>query len=234
MSGVRKPGRCNVPALHPPRYTAGMIVTIDGPAGSGKSTAARRLAERLGFRFLNTGAMYRAVAVACADAGVDVDDPLACGAVARRTDPDRFQALADAGRLSDPAVSVAASRVARHPPVREALVALQRAFGAAGDTVTEGRDQGTVVFPDAELKVYLTASPEARADRRRRELLAAGRDVPLETVLEETRARDARDEARPLAPLKPADDAVTLDSSGRTIEQVVDELAALAARRRGS
>ena len=215
-----------------------MIITLDGPAGSGKSTVARALADRLGFRFLNTGAMYRAAALRCVRAGVELTDADACAAVAAGSDI-RFEdgRLLAAGEdltdaLSDPAVGEAASAVAVHPPVRDALIALQRAVGEAGDTVTEGRDQGTVVFPHAALKIFLTAAPRDRAERRRAELLSAGRDVPLEAVLKEVEDRDARDAARPVGALKPAADAVRYDTTGKPVAAVVDELAALAAGRR--
>ena len=220
-----------------------MIVTLDGPAGSGKSTVARAVAGELGFRFLNTGAMYRAVGLLCVRNGADLEDPAACGEVAAaagvRFEGDRLIAggsdLTD--RLTDPAAGTAASAVARHPPVRAAMVELQRAVGAAGavshgGTVTEGRDQGTVVFPHAELKIFLTADPRDRAERRRRELLDAGREVDLETVLAEVVARDERDETRPTAPLVAAADAVRCDTTGRTVEDVIAEIVALARDRR--
>ena len=212
-----------------------MIVTLDGPAGSGKSTVARAVADELGFRFLNTGAMYRAVGLLCVRAGADLEDPAACGTIAAnagvRFEGDRVSAggadlTAD---LADPAAGAAASAVARHPPVRAAMVELQRAVGAAGaashgGTVTEGRDQGTVVFPDAALKVFLTAHPRDRAERRRRELSEAGRDVPFETVLAEVLDRDERDRTRAAAPLKPAPDALPCDTTGRAIPEVVAEI----------
>jgi cytidylate kinase len=216
-----------------------MIITLDGPAGSGKSATARRLADELGFRFLNTGAMYRAVGLLCVRAGTDLADPAACGRTARSA---RLEQTADrltvngedwTDRLREPSAGTAASAVAVHPPVREALVALQREAGAAGDTVTEGRDQGTIVFPDAALKVFLTADAGARAERRRRELVDAGRDVPLSEVLAEVVARDERDERRAAAPLKPAADAVRYDTTGRTLDTVVADLVALA-RERGA
>ena len=213
-----------------------MIVTMDGPAGSGKSTVARAVAAELGFRFLNTGAMYRAVGLLCEAAGADLDDPAACGRVAEeaavRFEGDRI--IAGGRDLTDelPAAGPAASAVARHPPVRSAMVELQRAVGEAGDTVTEGRDQGTVVFPDAELKVFLTADPRDRAERRRRELAETGRDAAFEDVLAEVVARDERDETRAVGPLKPAADAVRCDTTGRGIDEVVAEIVRLARGRR--
>ena len=216
-----------------------MIITLDGPAGSGKSTAARRLAAALGFRFLNTGAMYRAVGLRCRAEGADLTDPDACGRVAAAADVrfegDRVFAGGEdfTAAVRTPAASAAASAVAVHPPVREAMVALQRAVGAAGDTVTEGRDQGTVVFPDAALKVFLTADAAARAERRRRELAESGAAPPLAEVLAEVEDRDRRDASRAAAPLKPADDAVRYDTTGKPIEAVVADLVALA-RQRGA
>ncbi len=216
-----------------------MIITLDGPAGSGKSTAATRLAAALGFRFLNTGAMYRAVGLLCERAGTDLSDPSACGRTASSASleqtGDRLHVNGEdwTALVRTPAAATAASAVAVHPPVRAALVALQRAVGAAGDTVTEGRDQGTVVFPDAALKVFLTADAAARAERRRAELLAAGRDVPLAEVLAEVVARDERDERRAAAPLKPAADAVRYDTTAKPLEVVVADLVALA-RARGA
>ncbi|QDT16445.1 (d)CMP kinase [Alienimonas californiensis] len=216
-----------------------MIITLDGPAGSGKSSVARRLADELGFRFLNTGAMYRAVGLLCERAGTDLGDADACGrtAAAARLAQDGDRLSVDGEDWTElvrtPAAGAAASAVAVHPPVRAALVALQRAVGEAGDTVTEGRDQGTVVFPDAALKVFLTADAEARAERRRLELLAAGRDVPLAEVLAEVTGRDDKDERRAAAPLKPAADAVRYDTTGKPLEAVVADLVALA-RERGA
>ena len=213
-----------------------MIVTLDGPAGSGKSTVARAVADELGFRFLNTGAMYRAVGLLCEAGGVDLDDPAACGAVAAdagvRFEGDRIVAGGRDLTAELPAAGPLASAVARHPPVRAAMVELQRAVGAAGDTVTEGRDQGTVVFPHAELKIFLTAAPRDRAERRRAELVAAGRDITLDTVLKEVLERDERDETRPAAPLVAAADAVRCDTTGRTVADVVAEIVGLARSRR--
>jgi cytidylate kinase len=200
-----------------------MIVTIDGPAGSGKSTAARGLAARLGFDYLDTGAMFRAVGLALRDAA-DVDAVLA--AVRLELPPGRV--LLD-GRdvtadIRTPAAAQAASRVATVPAVRQFLAAEQRRIAAGRDVVCEGRDQGTAVFPDAACKFYLVADPHARAERRHRELVAKGEAVSLADVLAQQQERDARDAGRAAAPMRPADDAVVIDTTGLSPDDVLARL----------
>lgn len=207
-----------------------MIVTIDGPAGSGKSTAARGLAARLGMHFLDTGAMYRAVALRCLRRGIPFDDKDAVAKSA--TDASiRFNGdvvLLDGDdvtkEIRSPEVSEASSFVASNPGVRTAMVELQRQAADGIDIVTEGRDQGTVVFPHAEAKFFVVADPEERARRRQLELESQGNSIPLEEILEQIRSRDARDEGREVAPLKPADDAVTINTSKLTPNGVLDEM----------
>lgn len=214
------------------------IVAIDGPAGAGKSTLARRLADRLGFTLVDTGAMYRAVALAASRAGVaftesDRVSALARGIVERRElrlerAPSGLRILL-AGEdvtlaIRTAEMSMGASAVSAIPGVRAALLDLQRQAGEAGGVVLEGRDIGTVVFPDAEVKFFLTASDEVRARRRFEELRKRGLDVSFEATLEEVRVRDRQDSERPIAPLRKADDAVLVDSSGRAIEDVLGEL----------
>jgi cytidylate kinase len=214
------------------------VVAIDGPAGAGKSTAARELAERLGYVLVDTGALYRGVALAASERGVDWDDAVALGtlvdglSLAFVRDPALGLKLTIDGvdRSQDirtPQISTGASRVSRHAQVRTALLGLQRRLGAAGGVVLEGRDIGTVVFPDAELKVFLTASDEARAWRRHAELVRGGHEVDFAQVLADLRARDALDSERDLAPLRAADDAVLIDTSDIALEQVIDQLEAL-------
>jgi CMP/dCMP kinase len=208
-----------------------MIVTIDGPAGSGKSTVARLLAEHLEVRFLDTGAMYRAVALAVLQQGVSETDAAAVAQVARQMQlefcDDQLQL--DGKDVSDdirsPQVTAISSVVAANPAVRERLVQLQREVGQQGSLVTEGRDQGSVVFPDARFKFFLTASVDARARRRHREMVAQGSTLTLSTVTTQLRQRDERDENRAHAPMKPAADATILDTSGMSIAQVVEALA---------
>jgi len=197
-----------------------MVVAIDGPAGAGKSTVARRLAGALGFTYLDSGAMYRCVALA----GPHVDP--ATLDIAFDGDRVLLDGRDVTSAIRTPEVSEDASRVAANPAVREAMVAKQRELMAEGDWVAEGRDIGTVVAPGAELKVFLTASPEERARRRADQI---GAD--LATVLAEQRIRDERDSTRDHSPLRAADDAVQVDTTGKTIEQVIDEIAALAASR---
>lgn len=214
------------------------IVAIDGPAGAGKSTLARRLADRLGFTLVDTGAMYRAVALAASRAGVaftesDRVSALARGIVERRElrlerAPSGLRILL-AGEdvtlaIRTAEMSMGASAVSAIPGVRAALLDLQRQAGEDGGVVLEGRDIGTVVFPDAEVKFFLTASDEVRARRRFEELRKRGLDVSFEATLEEVRVRDRQDSERPIAPLRKADDAVLVDSSGRAIEDVLGEL----------
>jgi CMP/dCMP kinase len=214
------------------------VVAIDGPAGAGKSTAARELAERLGYVLVDTGALYRGVALAAFERGVDWDDAAALGtlvdglSLAFERDAQLGLKLTIDGSdrsqdIRTPHISTGASRVSRHAQVRTALLGLQRRLGAAGGVVLEGRDIGTVVFPDAELKVFLTASDEARARRRHAELVRGGHEVEFERVLSDLRARDALDSERDLAPLRAADDAVLVDTSDSSLDEVIDRLEAL-------
>jgi CMP/dCMP kinase len=207
-----------------------MIVTLDGPAGAGKSSAARELARRLGFEFLDTGAMYRAVTLAALRAGVDTGDEEALG---RLLSTIRLEMSGPEIRLNGEDVSeairtaevTAASRhIADSPVVRRQLVEWQRQFAAGRDIVTEGRDQGTVVFPDAACKFFVVADPVERARRRQREMAARGEHRSLEEVLLAQESRDRRDEARALAPMVPAPDAVLIDTTHLPLEQVVDHL----------
>ncbi|MBX3442791.1 MAG: (d)CMP kinase [Planctomyces sp.] len=213
-----------------------MIVTIDGPAGTGKSTAARALAERLGFEYLDTGAMYRAVAILCVEDGIDLEsDAAAARAQARPiTFVDGRTLVGDrdvTDLLRTPEASRAASLAARHPGVRAALVEQQRVIAAGRNIVCEGRDQGTVAFPRAGCKFFLTASPEERARRRQQQLERAGQAVPFEELLRQQRERDERDASRSVAPLRPADDAITLDTTRLTSGDVLDQLEAHVRRR---
>lgn len=185
------------------------IVAIDGPAAAGKGTLARRLAAELGLPYLDTGLLYRAVGRLVLDAGADPRDPAAAEAAARRLDPT------DLARddLRGPAADAASSAVAAIPGVRAALLEFQRGFGAKGGAVLDGRDIGTVIFPDAPAKLFVTASAAERARRRWLELRDQGSDAELATVEREMRERDERDSARAAAPLRPAEDAVTIDTS---------------------
>lgn len=216
-----------------------MIITIDGPAGTGKSTVARELARRLGFRYLDTGAMYRAVGLACLRAGIDPQAPQAAAELAARVeivvDGRRtwLNGLDVTDDIRSPEATAAASVVAENPAVRARLVELQQRMASQGNYVCEGRDQGTVVFPHADVKFYLTAAPEIRAERRRLELAARGEQVPLEILLAQQEERDRRDQERAVAPLRPADDAVPIDTSRLTTQEVVAEMERYIHSRRG-
>ncbi len=213
-----------------PRVTA-PIVAIDGPAGAGKSTVARQLARRLGFTIIDTGAIYRSVALAALRAGVAWDDDVALG---RLLDPGLGIAFAGervllrgedvTAAIRTPEISRGASVVSARPVVRQKLLQLQRDLGrgAPRGAVLEGRDIGTVVFPDADVKFFLTASAEARAGRRHAELAEKGVPVPLAEVLADQRQRDRDDTERALAPLRAAPDAIVIDTTGLDLEEVVD------------
>lgn len=213
-----------------------MIVTIDGPAAAGKGTLARRLAAALGYVYLDTGAIYRAVAKSMLDAGGDPDDPGEAAAHAETLDP----AMLDDPGLRCEAVGDAASRVAALPAVRTALLAFQRRVAATPPgAVLDGRDTGTVVCPEAELKLFVTAGLEERARRRLEELRSKGETLMLPEVLAEVAARDSRDRTRLTAPLRPADDAVEIDTTGMTPDAVFQRawllaMERLAALQRGS
>lgn len=214
-------------------------IAIDGPAGTGKSTLARLVAERLGGAYLDTGAMYRVATLQVLRAGIDPDD---AEAVTGATADLPMEIGTDAGaerillagedvsrEIRTSRVSATVSAVSAVPEVRENLVELQRRLASGGGTVVlEGRDIGTVVLPDAEHKVYLTASPEIRARRRTDQDLAAGRDADYDTVLAAVIERDRKDSSRAASPLRPADDAVVVDTSDLTLDEVLDHLVTLA------
>ncbi|MBW8368144.1 MAG: (d)CMP kinase [Arenimonas sp.] len=214
------------------------ILTIDGPSGSGKGTISRAVAERLGWRYLDSGALYRAVGLAAAWEGVDLSDPEAVALCARRTEI-RFETQGagephvivngkDATRqLRTETAGAAASAIAAQPPVRAALVGLQHRFARLPGLVADGRDMGTVIFPDAPYKVFLTASAAERAQRRYKQLKDKGVSVNLDSLLHEIAARDERDAGRAVAPLKPAQDAVIVDSTGTAITEVIERVLAV-------
>ena len=208
------------------------LIAIDGPSGVGKSTTARRVASRLGWQYLDTGAMYRAAALAVLRAGLDLKDRPALDRLLASLDLAQegtriFLAGEDVSEaIRSQEVTRGVTPVSADARVREVLVEQQRRIGASGGWVVDGRDIGTVVFPNACCKVFLTASPEARAQRRFLELQAKGQTAVFEEVLADQRRRDEADSTRAVAPLRKADDAVALDSSDLTLDQVVDWIAA--------
>jgi len=192
-------------------------LAIDGTFASGKGTLAGQLAKHYSLPYLDTGKLYRAVAKRVMDKAIDPDDAAACAALAKLITP---QELSDIALKSGP-VGAIASKIAVHPPVRAALLAFQRDFAAKG-AVLDGRDIGTVICPDAEVKLFVTAEPEIRAQRRYKELKGYGEDISYEAVLGQLRERDTRDSRRDIAPLKPAEDAHLLDTTNLSIERAFE------------
>ena len=209
------------------------VITVDGPSGAGKGTLCMLLADKLGFHLLDSGAIYRVMALAAIHHGVDTESEDALVPLATHLDV-QFIAEGDlvkvilegedvSGELRKEETGMAASKVAALPRVREALLRRQRAFSAAPGLVADGRDMGTVVFPEAEAKIFLDASAEERATRRLKQLQQKGLDVKFDDLLSEIQERDDRDRNRPVAPLRPAEDALVLDSTSMNIEQVVEK-----------
>jgi cytidylate kinase len=219
-----------------PTRANGLVIAIDGPSGAGKSTVAHLLAERLGYLQIDTGAMYRAVAVVMEQAGIDPDDTAAverlCSTVDIRLERrDGVQQVFANGQdvtaqIRTPEMSLLTSRISALRPVREAMMQAQRLMGARGGVVLEGRDIGTVVFPDADVKFFLTASAAERGRRRYLELVAKGEKVTLADTVQAVADRDQKDSQRDLAPLLMAGDAIAVDSSGRSIDEVLEAMEA--------
>jgi CMP/dCMP kinase len=210
------------------------IIAVDGPSGAGKSTVSQKLAEKLGYLYLDTGAMYRAAALKALRLGLDLDQSDSVAKIADELDISLGQ---EAGALKvllsgedvsaeirRPEMGMAASKISRHRVIREKLWQLQRRLGEKGGVVAEGRDMGTVVFPQADFKFFVTASPEERAKRRHSELAQKGYQVDYHKILEDVRQRDEQDSKRELAPLKPAADAVEVDTTALDIDQVVEKI----------
>jgi CMP/dCMP kinase len=219
------------------------VLTVDGPSGSGKGTVSRALARHTGWHLLDSGALYRLVALAGAAAGLRPDDAARHGELARAMQvefgsrPDgeervRLNGRDVSGEIRSETAGAGASRVAAWPEVRTALLARQRAFARPPGLVADGRDMGTVVFPQADLKTFLTATPEERALRRYKQLKDKGSDVSLAALSREIAERDLRDQTRQVAPLRPAADACVIDSTGLTVEAVVARVLELLAARR--
>jgi cytidylate kinase len=211
-----------------------VIVAIDGPAGSGKSTVAKRLAQRLGYRYLDSGALYRAVTLAALERGVPLDSGADLGRLASAArislEPDGRVCLDGrdvTGAIRGEPVSASVSQVSAHREVRDAMLSLQRAAGGTGDLVCDGRDMGSVVFPGAELKVYLDASVDVRAERRRKDLLRAGERLSHEELVARLNERDRQDSGRAHAPLRRSEDQAYVDTSDMTIDEVTDRLVTL-------
>jgi len=219
-----------------------LVIAIDGPSGAGKSSSAKLLARRLRYTYIDTGAMYRAIGWQARRDGVSPDDENALAALCERTDVsivhegDGQRVLVNgvdvSGEIRTPEMGMTASAVSRSPAVRKHLLVLQRRLGARGGVVMDGRDIGTVVFPDADVKFYLDASAEERGRRRYRELREKGMDVDLARITGEIRERDAQDSNRAIAPLRQAADALYVDSSGLTLDDVVRTLLARIEKRR--
>ncbi len=212
----------------------GLVIAIDGPSGAGKSTAGRTVAARLGYTFLDTGAMYRALALRALREKAPLDDERALADLARRTTIElvrghevRLDGEDVTAAIRTREVSAAASRVSAHPQVRRQMVARQQELGREGGVVLDGRDIGTAVFPDADVKFYVDADPRRRAVRRQEELAAAGTIADLEAIESEIRARDHADSTRPDSPLTRATDAVLIDSSDLGVDGVVDRMLAV-------
>ncbi len=212
-----------------------MIIAIDGPAGSGKSTIAKMLAKELGYTYIDTGAMYRAVALKVKEKGINPENEEDVVKLMKNTkinlkpDTKGVKVFLDGVDVSDKIrteeIGKIASKIARHPQVRKILVQMQRQLGKeAKNVVIEGRDTGTVIFPDADVKIFLTASPEVRAERRFKELKEKGINVDYQQILKEVKERDFLDTTRKDSPLKPAEDAVIIDTTNKSLEEVFKEI----------
>lgn len=209
------------------------VIAIDGPSASGKGTVAQAVARALGFHYLNSGALYRTVALAALEAGVDLENELSLRDIALNLMAKFDGESVELGRrdvtdlLRSEAVSLAASRIAGWPQVRQALLDRQRAFRRPPGLVADGRDMGSVVFPDATLKIFLTASAEERAQRRYKQLMDKGMNATMTALLQDIRERDARDSSRAAAPLRQSADAVLIDTTRMPVEQVTERVLAL-------
>ena len=222
----------------------GLVIAIDGPVGAGKSTVAKLVARKLGYLYVDTGAMYRAVALKALRLGMDINDPIVMAMLAEATDIQLQQQGDGSVRvfldgedvteaIRTPEVSEASSIVSAHEGVRKVLAERQKAMAELGGVVMEGRDIQTVIAPDAEVKIFLTASLEERAKRRWLELQQKGISVSYEEVLQEVKERDERDKTRAIAPLRKAPDAVEIDTTGITPEEVAEKIVELACKRAG-